>query len=387
MPNHREPSRKQLKNCLKSNHLEQEWERIVLNGLAFEWDGGLSELPSEVAAELRRPTFRLSDMESRWGYWNGQARQIVLSRKLVLKYAWDSVREILLHEMAHQVAEQAFGSDGRRPHGARFQRACALLKANPAATGSYPPLEERIRSGAVSQRDAVMARVDKLMALAQSSHRHEAEAAMLKAHELIARYNIDHIKNRVERFFVSAFVGKPALRHYQDDYELANLIQDSYFVRGIWVRAFVIEKAKMGRVLEISGTSKNVSIARHVYVVLARTIKDEWQKYRAGNKAPGNARLDFALGIINGFRQKIEGQFEKLTADPEDRALIRVEDQKLENYFEQRYPRTRSISRTARRRHSGIEAAGNEIGRRLTISKAVENNARKSSRLLPGKID
>ena len=229
-------------------------------------------------------------MNSRWGYWNGQTRQIVLSRKLILKYPWDSVLEILLHEMAHQVAEQAFGADGRKPHGEPFLKACNLLQANPAATGTYPPLEERIRNGAVSRRDALMARVDKLMSLAQSSHRPEAEAAMLKAHELIAKYNIDHIENGVKRQFISAFVGRSALRHYQDDYELANLLQDCYFVRGIWVRAFVMAKEKTGRVLEISGTPKNVSIARHVHAVLTRTIGTEWQKYKTANEAPARAR-------------------------------------------------------------------------------------------------
>jgi hypothetical protein len=141
----------------------------------------------------------------------------------------------------------------------------------------------------------------------------------------------------------------------------------------------------MGRVLEISGTLKNVSIARHVHAVLYRTIRAEWQAYKAARKAPARARLDFALGILSGFRQKLEVQLDNITADNDTRALIRIKDARLDNYVAQRYPRTRSIRRSARQRDAEAETAGKDIGRRLTISRAVEKNARKSARLLPGK--
>ena len=360
-------------------------ERVILKGLVEEWHTHSIDLPQEIADKLKPPTFRLSDMSSRWGYWNSHSRQIVLSRKLVLTYPWDSVREILLHEMAHQVADQVFLAHNQAPHGLLFQKACRLLRANPAATGTYPPLEERIVDGEISRRDALLARIDKLMSLAQSSHRHEAEASMLKAHELIAKYNIDYIKRGVDREFISVFVGQPALRHYQYDYELANLLQDSYFVWGIWVKAYVAAKEKMGRVLEISGTLQNISIARHVHAVLSRTIKAEWQQYRVENDAPARAYIDFALGIISGFEHKIKGQTEKLTANPDTRALIRLGDKKLETYFKYRYPHIRSITRTVRQRYAEAEADGQRIGRRIVISKAVVDQHQQKVNLITAK--
>ena len=107
--------------------------------------------------------------------------------------------------MAHQVAEQALNGSDQPAHGNVFKQACAMLQANPAASGTYPLLEERIRNGSAGRSDRMMARIDKLFSLAQSSHRHEAEAAMLKAHELIAKYNIERIESGYERSFLSAF--------------------------------------------------------------------------------------------------------------------------------------------------------------------------------------
>jgi len=378
--------KKQPKDYLKSSHrLELELERAILTGLGHEWDSGCNELPSQISAALQRPTFRLSDLRSRWGYWSGASRLIVISRQLALKYPWDSVREILLHEMAHQVAEQALGGADQPAHGHAFHQACAMLQANPAASGNYPVLEDRIRSGGINQGDAMTARVDKLMSLAQSRNRHEAEAAMLKAHELIAKYNIERIEGGCEQNFISAFVGKPALRHYQDAYQMANLLQDCYFVRGIWVRAYVIERKKMGRVLEISGTPKNVSIARHVHMVLARAIRTEWHKFKSAQGVPAQARLDFAVGIISGFKQKIELQYAGPDAKPGLKDLVRKGDPKLERYFTVRYPRTRSISRAARQHHASVEAAGKRIGRGLVIARAVTDRVQNLTGLLPHK--
>ncbi len=374
------------KNCSPSNHrVELELERVILKGLVQEWHTRSDDLPQSIAEKLKPPTFRLSDMSSRWGYWESDQRQIVLSRKLVLNYPWDSVLEILLHEMAHQVADQGFLAHHQRPHGPLFREACRLLNANPAVTGACPPLEERISGNAHHPPDGLVARIDKLLSLAQSSHRHEAEAAMLKAHELIAKYNIDLVKIGMKRQFTSAFVGLPALRHYQDDYELANLLQDHYFVRGIWVRAYVTDREKMGRVLEISGTIKNVSIARHVHTVLSRKIKSEWTRYRAENEAPARARLDFILGIIRGFEQKVSGQIEKLTADPDSGALIRLGDSQLESYFKQRYPRTRNINRRARQKYAEALIDGQRIGRRIVISKALVDKRQQKVNRLPAK--
>jgi hypothetical protein len=95
---------------------------------------------------------------------------------------------------------------------------------------------------------------------------------MTKAHELIARHNIELNRHEDRRQFISIFIGSPALRHPREDYHLANLLQDYYFISGIWVSAYVIKKAKMGRVLEISGTMQNLKIAEYVHDFIVQSV-------------------------------------------------------------------------------------------------------------------
>jgi len=218
-----------------SRHSKEELQQLlegrILHGLACEWDEAVWILEPPHRKSIRRPLFRLENMKNKWGYWSGEKREICLSRDLVLDHSWDSVREILLHEMAHQFADEVLGADHEVPHGPQFLTACRLLRANPKASGKYKPLDEQFADVNSVVEDKIMIKVKKLMALAESQNRHEAEAAMAKAHELIAKYNLDLMKK--DRDFFSVFIGRPALRHRREDYALANLLEEFYFVHGI----------------------------------------------------------------------------------------------------------------------------------------------------------
>jgi len=216
--------------------------------------------------------------------------------------------------MAHQFRDEVLRVCDEPPHGPAFQRACNLLRANPKASGRYPTLDERILQGSADEQDQIMGKIAKLMALAESCNRHEAEAAMAKAHALILKYNTDRIAAPGDAdgaasadpllAYTSIFLGKPALRQALEQYYLAHILQDFYFVKGIWVSAFVLEKQKMGRALEISGAIKNIQIAAYIYDCLNRYIRTQWLAYSAGRRLARRRQTDFAIGVLGGFRSK-----------------------------------------------------------------------------------
>ena len=118
-----------------------------------------------------------------------------------------------------------------------------MLRILPAASGSYQPLQDRFRQDRPGHYDKRLLRIKKLLALAESKNRFEADAAMTKAHELIATHNIELNRLENRRKFISIFIGAPALRHPREDYHLANLLQDYYFITGIWVPTYVVAKS------------------------------------------------------------------------------------------------------------------------------------------------
>jgi len=204
---------------------------------------------------------------------------------------------------------------------------------------------------------------------------------MAKAHELMARYNLHLLEHDERRDFTSVFVGTPALRHPREEYVLAHLLQEFYFVQGIWVPAYVLEKGKMGRVLEISGTDQNVKLASYVYDFVRRFIDHQWKEYNEHKGLNRRRKTDYAAGIIEGFRSKLVSQGRQNRTGGK-RALIRLGDPLLEKYVAYRYPRTVSEKRVVSGKDEKVAYDGREAGKKLVIHKGIGEKKRNRRRLI-----
>ena len=367
--------------------LHQELERCILHGLAMEWETALSVLHSSYRPRMHKPFFRLKALKNRLGYWSDERREICLSTDLAFHHPWDAVREVLIHEMAHQFAHEVLGARDAPAHGPQFLKACRLLRANPKASGSYPPLHERMKRHGDNGNDHILLRIQKLLALAESKNRHEADLAMTKAHELITKYNINLLSDHENRHFVSVFLGKPALRHFREDYGLAGLLQDFYFVFGLWVSTYVMEKEKMGRVLEITGTGQNVQMAAYVYDFVRQFINSRWLEYNRKRGLNRYRKTDFAVGVIEGFRSKIEEKNRKKSNPSSCRCLVKVEDPLLVAYTDHKYPHTRSFRPKVSTQDRAVVKDGRRLGQRLVISKGITERGTTQRPLIENKPD
>jgi hypothetical protein len=332
-------------------------------------------LPENLRQAIRRPLFAIQTMQHRLGCWSPAKREITLSRELVTEHRWDDVREVLLHEMAHQVADEGLKARGEADHGNSFQQACRLLQANPRASGSYPPLHQRLRQGEqLDENDRMVIKIHKLMALAESSNPNEAHAAMRKAYQLMSRHNVDLISRGHHQPYTSIFLGRPRQRHFREAYHLAHLLQDFYFVQGVWVEAWVIEKERMGRVLEISGSHQNVQIAEYVHDSVCRYIDHAWTGYQKGKRLNRYRKTDFAVGVIEGFRSTLQQASAAALQGNRTGLPMRVNDRALTRYLARRYPRLRSLSKAGPGHDGQILADGTECGKKLIIAKGIHHS-------------
>jgi len=365
-----------------NKQFQADLERRSLLGLNREWESAIWLLDDKNRGLMKRPLFRLVDTTSRWGYWDRSRREISISRKLVLDYPWDSVREVLHHEMAHQLADRIKTDAGETAHGPAFRSACRMLRANPEASGTYRPLKERYSGKQLSDNDRILIRIRKLMALSESRNRHEAEAAMIKAHALMARYNVDLINRDPPRNFVSVFVGRPALRHTRDAYHLATLLVDFYFVQGIWVSAWVLTREKMGRVLEITGTRENIMTAEYVYDFVNNYINAQWSRYNKKRRLTLHRKTDLATGIIEGFRGRLECRGAADSGNQESRQIVKIQDSRLHAHIRYRYPHIRTYHSTVSSQDEQVLEDGRQIGRKMVISRGITQRSGGRRRLI-----
>jgi hypothetical protein len=357
-------------------------ERRTLYGLSLEYDNALFFMDPIYASKMKKPLFRLSPTQHQLGAWHSVKREISISRNLVLFHPWDTVKEVLLHEMAHQMTDEVFKVREEPAHGPTFHKACKLLRANPKATRHYPHLHTRSQGDISSRQHRLLSRVKKLMALSNSKNSHEAVSAMTKAHELIQKYNLPLLENRNITSFTTMFLGKPALRHYREDYLLAHLLIEFYFIEGLWIPSYVMEKAKMGRVFEVSGTLTNVEIAAYVYDCVKNYIESQWKHFSCGQKLGRFKKSDFAVGIITGFHQKLIDEEYSKTLSPTEKMLILSGDPQLKAYMKDRHPHTRSIRRSVANMDSDIYSKGLKKGKHLSLMKGIKETSLAKMKLL-----
>lgn len=304
--------------------------------------------------KLRPPLITLSYATDRFGLWRSDARVIEISRKLVLERPWPEVLEVLKHEMAHQFVYEVLGVRDETAHGPTFRKVCEERAIDARASG-LPTAD--------AEAPRVLERIQRLFALAESDNRHEAEAAMRKAHELMLRYNIESIGTR--RDYAACHLGDPTKRRTSVERDVIALLTKHFFVRAIEIPVYVPALGKRGHVYEICGTQANVDFASHVYAFLVGQAERFWARAKKEHRVPGRERIPYQSGVVRGFREKLELGVTELRGS----GLVWRGDVDLDRFYQRRHPRVRSVSRS--QRMSAAHALGREHGKSIVLHRPI----------------
>jgi hypothetical protein len=347
-----------------------ELEAKLLERLTLEWQ---SINYSYFAEVLRQPILQLSDTRARLGQWHGELRSLEISRPLVVEQPWAEVIEVLKHEVAHQYIEEVLGIVDETAHGPSFRKLCARMGIDARATAS----PDR-RSDPDNHPDAdtdtggrIVARIRKLLALAQSPNQNEAENAATAARRLMLKFNIEVDSARPEpgeqRRYGYRHLGRGSGRILEHDRRLAKILVDYFFVEGIWLPIYRPLDGKRGTVFEICGLEPNLQMAEHVHAFLTATAERLWAEYKRETQRSSNRdRQAFLAGVMRGFEAKLASQ----SAEFQEQGLIWVPAPDLGQYFRRRYPKTTTVRRGGASRNDAY-AEGNRAGKAIVLSQPV----------------
>lgn len=310
--------------------------------------------------------FALSDAERRLGAWDGRARTLSLSRRLVLDCPWTVVREVLKHEIAHQFVDEVLGIRDQTAHGPAFESVCHShgFDARAAGLPEAPVVGTHVGEG---QGSPVLRRIARLLALAESPNVHEATAAMRAAQRLMLQHNIDAAGAAAREGYGFRHVGTPSGRISGAEHVLAGILSRHFFVDVIWVPSYLPRQGRSGRVLELCGTPSNLDVAVYVHGFLMQTSERLWREHKRAHGLTGNAeRRRFALGVMMGFDEKLKA------AGDEDRreGLIWTGDPALGDFLARRYPRRTGGAGIGVRPTETYEQ-GRHAGRNIVLHKPI----------------
>ncbi len=361
-------------------------QHLWLRQLLLEFD----EICMMYGLRLRPPVFEISDTGKELGAWCQSTRTLRLSRHLILKYSWSVTLQVLKHEMAHQLCSEEFLITGP-PHGEAFQRACDLLGVLPEyrRPGIVVPemVEQATGASKISSGGReCLAKVEKLLALSQSSNEHEAALAMQKANDLIEKYHIRELGNDPQYRYGIAVIDRKRKRIESYQRRICTILHDFFFVRVVLSSLYDPLTDETYKTIELLGTKENVTIAEYCYHFLENRLASLWSVNRKRFKgAVRTEKNSYYLGILRGFYQKLQEQKlgkKEFQIEPKVGDLIVAEEKRLEIFVGMRFPRLRKVARGGVKVYGTTYNEGVETGKTITFAEGLSNNGQSFGGLL-----
>jgi hypothetical protein len=276
----------------------------------------------------------------------------------------EQLQNIIRHELAHYITFINYG-DTVAPHGDEFRAFCKRIGWNEEVHKATTCLDDGICL-AQAEENSVLRKVQKLMALATSSNKHEAEQAMIKSQQLLLKHNID--LNNIENDEDEKIFLKRIMKQTKKNAKMRSIAQilETFFVNTVYNRR------EGFTYLEVVGNATNVEIAEYVANTLEHkldTLWDQTKKQQTGLKGT-IAKNSFFIGVAKGYCNKInflKRQYDCNTSH----ALILIE-KKLKDAEAMVYQRLSKSSSHASY-CSKSSWLGEQAGRELNINPAVNN--------------
>ncbi len=296
----------------------------------------------------------------RLGYFDPELYEIGLNKELMIEQD-SSVFNILRHELAHYITFIEHGPNTPH-HGEAFRNICRRYGWDKEVYLSQGKLEAK----AHPKKAKISEKVQKLIALSNNSSEEEASSAMVKAKELILKYNVQ---------------SPPKFSHSDEEWRLIRLAKFKR-VSAKWqaiasiLRHFyvypVFNHGKGIAYLEAFGEKHHIEIVESLSVFLDREFEKFW-KEETSLKGPRQKNA-FFRGIAVGYCEKIK----ECTHHSSTHALI---VQRLEQAIPLAYP-SLSVATSRLSLDRKAESKGRGWGRKLDIKKTLKSCREKGLALL-----
>ena len=344
----------------------------------------LTELTSEhrricyfFGVELTTPILRIADLPSSWGLWQSHPRMITIARRLISNYPWNTVIEVLKHEMAHQMVSEIHCRDDEH-HGELFKNCCRKLGMASWSMQAEIELGAQVFANESEAGDIkhnpVLRKVQKLLALGSSSEKNEAELAMQRVREICDRHNLKSVPETDDQY-VMQILNAHKKRLSREQLAICGLLTSNFAVNVICASLYSAADNTSHRTIELFGRAADVKIAEYVYHFLLNQINVLWDKARTTLPAQARrSKSSFSEGLLAGFAQTLARR-EKSDAAQKARALTVQLQAQAVNFSKTRCPRVRSVSMGGRRYRRDSYTQGYEAGKKLKLRRGVNDGS------------
>ena len=183
------------------------------------------------------------------------------------------------------------------------------------------------------EENKIIDKIEKLIALSGSDNENEAKSAMLKAQELMAKYNIEQDRINPERQEERSVVSyrSPAFR---DDWviDVGSLIAGNFRCRVVIAKGY---KTGGSFYLRFFGYEEDAEISINVFNYAVKVIRNRFQTFRAIYAEAGRefGRSE-KMSYVSGFCAGLHMNFEEQKKQSESFALALIVPEAVNNYVD-----------------------------------------------------
>lgn len=229
-----------------------------------------------------------------------------------------------------------------------------------------------------NDKNEVIAKIQKLLALANSANEFEASLAAEKANELLTKHNLklSQIEGYTPDMKCQNFMASTTQQPAENKWIFA-ILCNYFFVRIVKGRRRNLVNGKVCAVWSFLGDTHNVEIARYVYEFLARNYHDLFKAYREETGCQPNYRSSFYVGLTRGIMEHLDSIRSKV--QNETGLVVIPQDPKIKDFQDSIFDKTRKCrSPSVHVVNDDAIERGTEEGRKIRIAKGLNENATNS---------
>ncbi len=344
---------------------------------------------------LTTPIINISSGKKTVGLWSHTNKTLSISSHLIKNEIWDIVLEVLKHEMAHQYVSEFYNNADT--HGQYFKKACTLLGVHPAFIAGSADYNQKLQSfkdelPAGAQK--MLKKVEKLMALGQSSNEAEAQSASRKANYLLNKYNLQQINIGDDNPDIKYFTichKKKRIESIQK--AILSILKNYYYVNCLTSNIYHAKDNAVYKSIVLVGQKESLKVAAYVYYFLLDTGQTLWREFKKKKKAKRRAKVSFDMGFIAGIEYNHKTVFEDSSIKVNSNSFLPVKNIKSLMEKNQRanqieisrlFPKLKKVKYGRHQASSGAFKEGFEKGKNTHINKGMTHTGKETVGLLAG---
>ena len=167
-----------------------------------------------------------------------------------------------------------------------------------------------------NEKENVIKKIQKLLALGESPNQNEAERAMAKAHEMLAKHNLNISevdKKKTEN--IELYLKDKKFVRAKWEFTLSSILAKPYYVH-IIRNNYGKDKIK----LFVIGSQINCLAYNQMFEYLSKAFKRVWREYSKGKEFTHIHKKSFFQGLCGSIHKRLQAQLK----EEQERGLVVV---------------------------------------------------------------